>query len=303
VNLPPSGAAATGSVLLGGMLFGTAGVAQAFAPSGAHPLTVGAMRLSVGAIALIIFVLARGDTFGSVVRLWGSPAGLIATAGAAAYQPFFFAGVARVGVPLGTLVAVGSAPIFTGLLGWVWRRERPTGTWALATTICVAGLALLTGAGAQVGSLDGIALTAGAGVSIACYTVAAKSLLESGVDAIGVCASTFLLGSIVVLPFALGQGIGWARTGSGVLVALYLGLATMAVANILYARGLLHLPPATAATLGLADPVTATALGVLVLGQTVSPLGWLGFLGVVVGLLLQGIWAARAGRRDQLPLG
>ena len=75
-------------------------------------------------------------------------------------------------------------------------------------------------------------------MSIACYTVAAKSLLESGVDAIGVCASTFLLGSIVVLPFALGQGIGWARTGSGVLVALYLGLATMAVANILYARGL-----------------------------------------------------------------
>ena len=303
MNHPPMAKAATGSVLLGGMLFGTAGVASAFAPAGAHPLTVGAMRLTIGALALSVFVLVRGGTVGSIVRPWRSRAGILAAVGAAAYQPFFFAGVARAGVPLGTLVAVGSAPVFTGLLGWAWRRERPTANWALATTICVAGLALLTGAGAQVGSLDGIALTAGAGASIACYTLAAKTLLEAGADAIGVCASAFLLGAIAVLPIALGQGIGWALTGSGAAIALYLGLATMGVANILYTRGLLHLPAATAATLGLADPVTATLLGVLVLGQVVTPLGWLGFLGVVVGLVLQGAWAARTGRHEELPLG
>ncbi len=285
------------------MLFGTAGVAQAYAPPGTHPITVGAVRLAIGALALTGFVLLRGGTLRSVVRPWGTRAGLLAAAGAAAYQPFFFAGVQRAGVPLGTLVAVGSAPVFTGLLGWVVRRERPSGTWAFATLICLVGLALLTGAGAQGGALDGIALTAGAGLSIACYTLAAKTLLDAGADALGVCASAFLLGSVAVLPFALGQGIGWVASATGAAVALYLGLATMGVANILYTRGLRHLPAATAATLGLADPVTATALGVLVLGQQVSALGWLGFLGVVVGLLLQGVWAARAGRTPALPLG
>lgn len=285
------------------MLFGTAGVAQSFAPVGAHPLTVGALRLSIGALALCLFVLARGGSLPSIVRPWGTRAGVLAAAGAAAYQPFFFAGVQRAGVPLGTLVAVGSAPIFTGLLGWAWRRERPSTSWAFATAVCVVGLALLTGAGAEGGSLDGIALTAGAGLSIACYTLAAKSLLNAGADAIGVCASAFLLGSLVVVPFALAQGVGWALTAGGALIAAYLGVATMGVANILYTRGLSGLAAPTAATLGLADPVTATALGVLVLGQQVPPLGWLGFLGVVLGLLLQGVWAARAGGNDRLPLG
>lgn len=294
---------ATASVLLGGMLFGTAGVAQAFAPISAHPVTVGALRLSIGALALALFVLVRGGSLASIVGPWRTGAGVLAAAGAAAYQPFFFAGVQRAGVPLGTLVAVGSAPVFTGLLNWAWRRERPSATWVFATAICVAGLVLLTGAGAQGGGLDGMALTAGAGLSIACYTLAAKSLLDAGADAIGVCASAFLLGSLVVVPFALTQGVGWALTAGGALIAAYLGVATMGVANILYTRGLSGLPAPTAATLGLADPVTATALGVLVLGQQVSPLGWLGFLGVVLGLLLQGIWGARAGASDRLPLG
>jgi len=285
------------------MLFGTAGVAQAFAPVGAHPVTVGAARLGIGAVALAAFVLVRGGTLAALIRPWRTRAGLLAAAGAAAYQPFFFAGVARAGVPLGTLVAVGSAPVFTGLLTWLWRREPPSASWALATAICVGGLALLTGAGAQGGSLDGIALTAGAGLSIACYTVAAKSLLDNGADAIGVCASAFLLGSVAVLPFALGPGFGWVLGARGALVAGFLGIATMGVANILYTWGLAHLPAPTAATLGLADPVTATALGVLVLGQSVPVLGWVGFVAVVVGLLLQGLTAARSGRAAPAPLG
>ncbi|HFQ93738.1 MAG TPA: hypothetical protein ENK32_06995, partial [Anaerolineae bacterium] len=44
-------------VLAAAVLWGTTGTAQAFAPAGAHPLSVGAMRLLVGGVAL--FTLAR----------------------------------------------------------------------------------------------------------------------------------------------------------------------------------------------------------------------------------------------------
>ena len=51
---------------------------------------------------------------------------LVTASTAGAYQLFFFAGVSRAGVALGTLVAVGSAPLFAGLVGWAVLRHRPT---------------------------------------------------------------------------------------------------------------------------------------------------------------------------------
>lgn len=287
---------AVASVLLGGMLFGTAGVAQSFAPAGAHPVAVGAARLSVGALVLALVLVLRGRGLGGVREIARSRAGWLAAAGAAAYQPFFFAGIMLAGVPLGTLVAVGSAPLFTGLLGWTVRGERPSGGWLAATAICVAGLGLITGAGAAAGSLAGLALTAGAGLSIAAYTVAAKTLLARGRETLEVTASAFLLGSVVMVPVAAVLGLGWLLQPAGALVAAYLGIATMGVANVWYASGLGRLPSATTATLGLADPLTATLLGSLLLGQRIGGLGAAGLALLCLGLVLQALWAGRSER-------
>jgi DME family drug/metabolite transporter len=292
-----------GAALLGAALFGTAGIAQAFAPEGAHPLAVGALRLGVGALALTTFVLARGGTVRGLLSLWKAKAALLAATGAAAYQPLFFSGILQTGVPLGTLVAVGSAPVFTGLLSWGLRRERPTTAWVLATLVCVAGLAVLTGEGVRGGSLVGILLTAGAGLSIAAYMVSAKVLLDRGRGILEVTASAFLLGALVVVPVAALTGLGWVYSPSGALVVGYLGLVTMGLANVLYARGLGGLAAPITATLGLGDPLTATLLGVLVLGQQLSGLGVAGLAVLFVGLVLQGVWAPRGSRSGALPVG
>ena len=57
----------------------------------------------------------------------------LAAGGMAAYQPLFFGGVARTGVAVGTMVGIGSAPVFAGLLGLLLRGERPGRRWAAAT--------------------------------------------------------------------------------------------------------------------------------------------------------------------------
>lgn len=275
------------------MLFGTAGVAQAFVPAGASPIAVGAVRLSVGAVALTAYVMARRVPLRHLVGMWRAKSLVVAAVGAAAYQPFFFEGIVRAGVPLGTLVAVGSAPVFAGLLAWLSLGERPSRSWATATAVCVLGLALLTGVGAASGDLLGVLLSGGAGLSIASFSVAAKRLLSRGVPTLEVLASSFLLGSCVMIPLAAWLGLGWVATPSGGLVAVYLGLATMGVANILYARGLGGLPAPTAVTLSLADPMTATVLGWLLLGQMLAPWGWVGLAVLFTGLVLQGVWASR----------
>ena len=273
------------AVLAGGVLFGTAGVAQALAPVSASPIAVGAMRLGVGAVAVVAYLLLRGRRLADIVVLWRRPAVVIAAICAAAYQPFFFAGIPYAGVPVTTLVAVGSTPVAAGLLGWAMSGVRPTGTWFVATALCLLGLSLVTGLNSAPGALPGVLLGAGAGLASGTYTVMAKRLLERG--------ASFLLGSVVMVPVATVIGLGWLATPSGLALAAYLGVLTMGVANLLMVRGLGALPAATTATLTLADPLTATLLGALLLGQVLSAGALLGLVVLVGGLVLQGVSAVR----------
>ena len=52
-------------------------------------------------------------------------------------------------------------------------------------------------------------------------------------------------------------------------------------------RGMRGMGPGPAATLLLADPLTATVLGVVVLGETLAPLAVVGLVLVLLGLVLQ----------------
>ena len=75
---------------------------------------------------------------------------------------------------------------------------------------------------------------------------------------------------------------------------MYLGVATMAVANVLLTRGIHGLTPGPAATLMLTDPLVATVLGVVVLGEALAAVAAVGVVLVLAGLLLQGVVLARA---------
>ncbi len=65
------------------------------------------------------------------------------------------------------------------------------------------------------------------------------------------------------------------------------GLATTALAYVLFGTGLRSTPVATVATLSLAEPVTAFVLGVTVVGERPTTLGWVG--AAVVMLALAGL--------------
>ena len=286
------GPGAVVAVLLAAALFGTTGTAQALGPSATTPLGVGAARLLVGGLALLLVVRAgRG-----VLALWRTPSGLLAGACTALYQVCFFAGVDRAGVAVGTLVAIGSGPVLTGLLAVVVLRERPSRTWLVATGVCLAGLALLTGGGERPDAV-GVLLALLAGASYAAYTVLAKRQLDAGHAPSTVMAAAFGLGGLLSAPLLLTQPVGWLGTGEGVVLAAYLGLVTVTLAYLLFVRGLALLPAGPVTTLVLAEPVVATALGLAVLDERLSVPGALGVVLVLAGLLVQG----RSGRLRPIP--
>ncbi len=284
-------------ILMAAVLWGTAGTAQAFAPVGATPLAVGLVRLSVGGISMLAVAMLTRSFTPSVA--WDPWAVLRSVFSLAAFQPLFFIGLSRTGVAVGTVVAIGSAPIFAGLLGWAVRHERPGGAWLTATVLAIIGCALLL-LNPQDVTVDplGVVSALGAGFAYAAYTVFSKALLLRH-KPYAVVAVVFCLSAMFLIPLAAGSDFTWIMTRQGVAVSLHLGLVTASLAYMLFSRGLVYTPSATAVTLTLAEPLTAGMLGVLVLKERITWLTALGIFLLVVGLLVLLRSACREAARIQ----
>lgn len=272
-------------VVAAAVLWGTTGTARALGPSAASAVSVGTARLVLGGAVLALLALRGGSRPAPGVTRRQVVAALVTAAAIAAYQPAFFAGVGRAGVALGTVVGIGSAPAVTGLLDWLVSGTRPSRAWALATALAVMGCTLLVSGPTRVDPL-GIALALVAGVAYAVYTVGAKILLETGWAPATVMAVGFGGGALLAAPLLARTDLGWLAQPRGMAVAAWLALATMGLAYELFGRGLAALPPATVATLSLAEPLTAALLGVAVLGERPGPTGALGALLVLGGLVV-----------------
>lgn len=286
VSLDSDSSQARGSwlVLAAAVLWGTTGTTQAFAPLDASPASVGAVRLVLGGLALLVIAWLNGSLRHS--GRWPMAATLAAGASMAAYQLLFFSGVARTGVAVGTIVGIGSSPILAGAIGFVVRGERPGRLWAGATLISVLGCGLLVAAGQSVQiDLWGILLAIGAGAAYALYTVVSKGLLQ-GREPQAVMAVTFNLGTLLILPLLLTIDMSWLQSARGFAVALHLGLVTVGLAYSLFAQGLKLVPVATAATLTLAEPLTAGFLGIFVLGESLTLMAAIGIVLIFSGLAL-----------------
>jgi DME family drug/metabolite transporter len=279
-------------VMLAAVCWGTTGTAQAFAPAGATPPAIGTIRMALGGLLMLLWAWSRGAFVPG--RAWPVKATLLAGACAAIYQLTFFAGVDRTGVAVGTVVAIGSVPIIAGLLAWLLRGEAPDGTWIVATALAIAGCTLLAlGSGEVRIDFIGLLLALGAGGSYALYVLASKDVLavQPPEAAMGVI---FALGAVLLTPFFWFQDFGWLAEPRGWVVALHLGIVTVLVAYWFFARGLAETSVATAVTATLAEPLTATLLGVVVVGETLDLTS-----GIGVALLLAGlVWLALTARRE-----
>jgi len=271
-------------VLAAAVLWGTTGTSQGLAPAGVAPPVIGAVRLAVGGLALLLLAMLRGSFKGG--GRWPLLGTLSSGFFVAGYQLCFFAGVARTGVAAGTMIAIGSAPVAAGILGYLVRREPVGYRWLAATLLSVSGCALLAaGGGGLQGSMVGIVLALGAGLSYAAYTVSIKGLLDQHApDA--VMAVVFCLAALLLSPLLFTADLGWLAETRGMAVALHLGVLATAVSYGLFARGLICISVGTAATLSLAEPLTAALLGVVVLGERLGLSQLSGIVLLFSGLVL-----------------
>jgi DME family drug/metabolite transporter len=272
------------------MLWGTAGASQELLDGAFPPFVVGALRAVLGG-AILVAIAAPGLRHGPVRLRDSGGTFLLAGLCAVGYQVAFFAGVRELGIAVGTILAVGSAPFFAGAAAVLLGRHRPSRRWATTTLLAVIGLVLLMRPDRDiVPSPIGTIAALTAGLSFGVYTVLAKELLDRGVRRLDTVAVPFLLGGLLSVPVLL-LGLRGGRAvlllePRVVLVVAWLAIGATACGYLLFISGLGSVPAVVGTTLVLAEPLTATLLGVGVFGERLGPVPLLGAAIVALALLL-----------------
>ncbi|WFR68434.1 EamA family transporter [Curtobacterium flaccumfaciens] len=275
----------------------------------------GAVTFGLGGI-----VLALGAGRGSL-RAVTDPATrrwvLLGAASLVVYAVAFYAALADAGVALGTTVAIGSSPVFAGLVEWSTDGRRVTRRWVVATLVSVVGMVVVTlarseGSGSAGAASVGAALDASlvlglgsallAGLTYASYSwavargmhaVSGPVALPGGASVAdrasrpgerGLVGAVFGLAAVPLVVLAVVGGHAVLGVASNWPVFVYLALVPTVLGHSLYAVGLRSVRASVATLLSLLEPVVAAVLAVLVVGEHLGAGGWVGIGLVVVGL-------------------
>ena len=289
-------------VLLAAALWGTTGTAQALAGATLAPSWFAALRLAVAALFFVALNVCLRRRSGPEADTSTSMTGF-ALAGLcmAAYNLAFFAGIRLTGVALGTALALGSGPVWTGLLQALALRRWPTTKWWCGTGLAVAGGALMTGVGRHgpvAVDLFGVTLCLLAGLAYAVYALAAQRL-GSSMSAPSVTLRAFCIATAIAVPFAWADAGAPALSAADAAALLYVGVVTAGVAYLLFGMALRHVSAATGVTLALLEPVVACVLAAVFIGEAVDAPAWLG-LALVMGGVSLVVRAELRGRADEL---
>lgn len=270
-------------VLLGAVLWGTTGTTQTFLQEGISSFAVACVRSGIGGGLLLILVLMMKKM---TWRTWPWKWNILAALAIALFQCLFFSSIRFTGVAIGTVVTIGSAPVFSGILEWVIWKVKPSRIWAAATSFSIIGCALLfVNRGEAIIDPAGIGLALCAGLMFALYTNVSKQLMKHA-ETLPAVAMTFSICSVILAPIALMDGVLWITDIGNLVPMLYMGIITTSIAYLLFLAGLRSVNSSAAVTLSLAEPLTAALLGVLFLGEYLSLTSWAGVFLILGGIIV-----------------
>jgi len=271
------------AVALGTIIWGTVGPVVRLFPEGTE-FQYSLIRNLTGVSALWLFVLFSKDkrryTKQDIVPI------LVGGIGATLFFPFFILAFQLTGVGVAAVVSIGVAPIFVGLIAWIALKQPPGKQWAIGTVIAVAGVVALNWpSGDNTVSFLGVAfaMAAAFGYSMQATGMGMISKRHTPFQSV---APMFTIGTILQAPLSYGRDFSFLQDPVLLLGVLYGGIVTVAVAYAFFIYGISRIGAATAVTVGLMEPLTASILGIVLLGETVSAIGIVGSVLILAGLVV-----------------
>src|SRR5699024_8549593 len=154
-------------------------------------------------------------------------------------------------------------------------------------------------------TIFGLGLGLIAGFTYALYPFCAHSLLvRTDRGTIGRAAgmgAIFGLGGLALMPVLLATGAPLLTNSRTLTVGVYMALVPMFIGYLLFGYGLTRVTASAATTLTLAEPAIAAILAVLIVGERLAPIGWIGMVAIGAALLVLSLGPAtrRPTRRDK----
>lgn len=271
------------AVALGTTLWGTVGpVVQLFPEGTAFQYSL--IRNITGTLALWGIVLVSKNkvryTKQDILPI------VVGGTGAALFFPLYIRSFELTGVGVAAVISIGVAPIFVGLIAWIALKQPPGKQWAIGTAIAIAGVVALNWPSGETKSSF-------LGIVFALAAALAYSLQATGIGIISKrhtpyqsVAPMFTIGTLAQAPLSFGRDFSFLKDPVLLAGALYGGIMTIAVAYAFYTYGMKRIGAATTVTIGLMEPLTAAIMGVTLLGETVSFIGVVGSVLILIGLVV-----------------
>ncbi|GAC13083.1 DMT family transporter [Aliiglaciecola lipolytica] len=283
------------AIIIASVLWGTTGTAASFTPS-VNPLATGAFAMGVGGVLLLLN--ARKSLFAERNILVEKPFILMLGAMSIAIYPLaFYTSMKWSGVAIGTVVSIATAPFFSMMMERLINKRSITLQWGLSFLLGTVGIVLLVLGKQKNINLNndltlqylGVVLGVVAGLTYATYSWAAKQLIEHQVSSKSAMASMFGIAAVLLLPTLFFTGDNLFSTKINTSVALYMAVIPMFLGYLLFGFGLRHVQASGATLITLLEPVVATVLAILIVGEEFSRVGWLGMLFIALCLFLQAV--------------
>ncbi len=252
-------------------------VTTALLPAG-RPLLAGAMRaLPVG--VLLVLGLRRLPPRG-----WWWRLAVLGFLNIGLTFALIFVSAYR--LPGGVAATLGAfQPMIVAFMGWLLLSERQSGRFFVSALVGVLGVGMLVLKSEA--KLDAIGVAAAIGATV-CVAIGFTLMKRWGrpMPLMAFTAWQLVFGGMFLSAMALLlEGLPERFTLANLAGAAYLGLAGTGLAYAVYFRAMEYTSPTIVSTLNLLSPVTATLLGFLVLGQTLSATQLLGGLMVIASVM------------------
>jgi DME family drug/metabolite transporter len=280
-------------VLAASVLWGTTGTAATFAPA-VGPLAIGAVAMGLGGLLQALTAAPQVARQAAELRAQWTVA-LLGAVAVAVYPLAFYSSMRLAGVAVGTVVSIGTAPLASAVIERVMDRRRLSRRWKLGAALGLLGTVMLCVAEATRAHGDpeevsvgatvlGVGLGLVAATTYALYSWAAHRMITRGITSRAAMGTVFGLGGLLLVPVLLATGAPLVSSWSNAAVGVYMALVPMFAGYVLFGWGLAHVPASTATTLSLLEPAVAAVLAVLVVGERLPAIGWIG-IALVVGCL------------------
>ena len=291
--------AAYGALVLLTLIWGMNWMAMKFGLQYAHPVIYNVERTLI-AIALLFAVM-----------LWArrplKPESWTAVIVTGFFQTTINFGATTMALAGGgagrTAVLVFTMPFWTMLIAWPVLHERVRGSQWLAVGFALAGLVLVVEPWHWEGDLEPKLWAALSGFGWAAGSVATKYFQRHHrLDILNLITWQMVAGILPIGLYALARPLPSAQwNGIYIAALLYAGVLATGVGFILWTAILARLPAGTAALNMFAIPVLALLSSMLVFGERLTAVEWLGITSIGVGLAIVSVRAWLASRRgDEL---